>query len=115
MEKEHNLIFDLRSLRTGIGTKKLTQKVYVIYDDFAYECIVVPQNLNFESNSEDFGGMRYNSCGDMSCSFYVEYYRMIDLKEVPYDGVIVDQKVIEKVIEKEKIVKEYYNIYQFIS
>ena len=51
----------------------------------------------------------------MSCNFYVEYYRMIDLKEVPYDGVIVNQNIIEKVIEKEKIIKEYYNIYQFIS
>ena len=106
--QEHNLIFDLRIPRYG---KKLLQKVYVIYNDFAYECVVVPQNLNFESNSEDFGGMRYNSCGDISCGFYVEHYRMIDLKEVPFDGIIINQKIIEK----EKIVKEYYNIYQFIS
>ena len=40
---------------------------------------------------------------------------MGDKDEIPFDGVLVDQKVVEKIIEKEKIVKEYYNIYSFIS
>jgi len=117
--EEHNLILDLRShFNPKIGTKKLSQKIYVVYEDIAYEYIVVPKSVNMESNTNDYIFLS-DSLGttitDMECTFYIDHYRVIDIKDVPFDGVIVNQKVIEKIIEKEKIVKEYYNIYSFIS
>lgn len=116
--EEHNIIFDLRNLRSGIGKKKLLQKIYVVYDDVAYEYIVIPTSANMQMNENNYMyGVLSPACSvsDIECNFVVEHYRMINKDEIPFDGVIVDKKVVEKIIEKEKIVKEYYNIYSFIS